>query len=109
MQQSAFSLKRYRKNRGGWLLQAVKGSPQPCHHPANRTLIYRPQPSTIDASSLWPTKQPRNRHDDALIVYKELPVVFLPLLVSLLPLSRDSRCHQQFSVSLLAVDLEMRL
>lgn len=46
-----------------------------------------------------PTRQPRNRYDDALIVCKELPVVFLPLLVSLLLVSRDARFFQQFSVS----------
>jgi hypothetical protein len=55
-------------------------------------------------SSLLPTKQPRNTHDDALIVRKELPVVFPLLFVSLLLVSRDSR----FLSLSLAVDLEMR-
>ena len=51
-----------------------------------------------------PTRQPRNRHDDAL----ELPVVFLPLLVSLSLVSRDSRFLSAVFCLFLAVDLEMR-
>jgi hypothetical protein len=91
-----------------WLVAASGDRVLPALPSPGKPNLNLPAPAIHNRCSSLPTKQPRNTHDDALIVRKELPVVFPPLLVSLLLVSRDSRCLQQFSVSFLAVDLEMR-
>jgi hypothetical protein len=91
-----------------WLVAASGDRVLPALPSPGKPNLNLPAPAIHNRCSWLPTKQPRNTHDDALIVRKELPVVFPPLLVSLLLVSRDSRCLQQFSVSFLAVDLEMR-
>jgi hypothetical protein len=88
-----------------WLVAASGDRVLPALPSPGKPNLNLPAPAIHNrCSSLLPTKQPRNTHDDALIVRKELPVVFPLLFVSLLLVSRDSR----FLSLSLAVDLEMR-